>query len=235
LNNDILQQRYCKNHAALSHEEQQQLHRSKVCVIGLGGLGGGVMEMLARLGVGSLAGVDGDRFEASNLNRQAFCTEELVGAYKTEAAKERIRRINSSIDVHCINAFLDETTAPELIRGSDVVVDCLDTINSRFDLQDAAEKESVPVVSGAIAGTVAQVTVIYPGDRGYELIYGQKERADNRGVEQTLGNLSFCAVFAASVQTSQVLKVLLQRGNILRNKLFVADLMNDSFDILDLI
>lgn len=235
MNSSLLHKRYLKNRTILSHEDQDRISRSKVCVVGLGGLGGGVMEMLARLGTGSLVGVDGDRFETTNLNRQAFCTEELVGEFKAKAAQERIGRINSHIDVTCVNAFLDETTAAELIGNADVVVDCLDTISARFDLQDAAAKQEVPIVSGAIAGTVAQVTVIYPGDRGYDLIYGRKGGSGERGVEQTLGNLSFCAMFAASVQAAQVLKVILQRGNILRNKLFITDLMNDSFDILDLI
>ena len=235
MSSDLLKQRYLKNHNVLTIEDQKRLSDSRVCVVGLGGLGGGVMEMLARLGTGKLVGVDGDRFEASNLNRQVLCTEELVGTSKAKAAQERIHRVNSQIDVECVNAFLDEKNADELIRNADVVVDCLDTINSRFVLQDAANKESVPVVSGAIAGTVAQVTVIYPGDRGYDLIYGRKGRDGDRGVEQSLGNLSFCAMFAASVQVSQVLKVILERGGILRNKLFVSDLMNNSFDVLDLI
>ncbi|MFO7753418.1 MAG: HesA/MoeB/ThiF family protein [Desulfobacteraceae bacterium] len=235
LNKDLLQQRYLKNFNILSREEQDLLSRSSVCVVGLGGLGCGVMEMLARMGVGKLTGVDSDRFEPSNLNRQSFCTEELVGEFKAKAAGERIGRINSSLDVNCICTLLDENNASDLISQSDVAVDCLDSIDSRFHLQDAAKKESIPVVSGAIAGAAAQVTVIYPGDKGYDLIYGRKGRKSGQGVEQTLGNLSFCAMFAASVQVSQVLKVLVKRGDILRNKLFVVDLMNDSFEILDLI
>ncbi|MBF0469209.1 MAG: ThiF family adenylyltransferase, partial [Desulfamplus sp.] len=116
----------------------------------------------------------------------------------------------------------------------DVVVDCLDSIDDRFMIQKAARKASIPLVSGAIAGTSGQVTTIFPQDKGFELIYGNNYEKNLKGIETRVGNLSFCALFVASIQASEVIKLLLNRGEVLRNKIFIADLMSNSYEIMDL-
>ena len=230
------QDRYLRNYRTLSPHEQSQLSQATVCVIGLGGLGGAVTEMLARIGVGHLTLVDGDQFDVSNLNRQLLSTEADIGLPKSDVAEKRVKSINSDVEITVHNIFLDSETAEKILEGSDVVVDCLDSINDRFVLQDAAKVADIPLVSGAIAGASGQVTTIFPEDKGFELIYGKRDTlADSKGVEDTLGNLSFCAMFIASVQASEAIKVLLGRGNLLRNRLMIVDLMFNAFDVIQLI
>ena len=210
--------------------------RPTVCVIGLGGLGGAVTEMLARIGVGHLTLVDGDRFDVSNLNRQMLSTEADIGLSKSDVAEKRVKSINSDVEITVHNIFLDSETAEGILKGSDVVVDCLDSIDDRFVLQDAAQGADIPLVSGAIAGTSGQVTTIFPEDKGFELIYGERGQLPHgKGVENGLGNLSFCAMFIASVQASETVKALLHRGDLLRNRLFIVDLMSNAFDVMSLI
>ncbi len=248
-------ERYTRNFNTLSRKEQSILLKAKVCIAGLGGLGGSVTEMLARIGVGHLTLVDGDRFDSSNLNRQLLSTESLIGKAKADAALERVKQINSDIHVIIYREFMTSENCNEILADSDILVDCLDSIDDRFMIQDAARKASIPLVSGAIAGTSGQVTTIYPDDRGFELIYGKREKnrvnsisagknnagknsagknSVRKGIESEVGNLSFCAMFVASVQASETLKVLLNRGDILRNRLFIADLMSNTFDIIEL-
>ena len=203
-------------------------------VIGLGGLGGGVCEMLARTGVGQLTVIDGDVFEASNLNRQLFCQEHLIGMPKAQAARQRICAINSAVAVTALVEYVDESNLVDRIKDADVVMDCLDSIDTRFKLQDAAKLASIPIVSGAIAGVTGQVTSIFPGDKGYELIYGQTGRDQSKGVETKTGNISYCALFVAALQSSECIKILLGRGNNLRNKLLIAELWSNTFEILEL-
>ena len=157
--------------------------------------------MLARTGVGTLTLVDGDRFDITNLNRQILSREGNIGVLKAQAARERIEEINSSIQVNAFNEFVDETNLHDIIQGADLVVDCLDTIDTRFLVQEIAQKASIPLVSGAIAGVCGQVTVIFPKDLGYELIYGKKTEATSRGIETQTGNISYCALFIASIFT----------------------------------
>ncbi|OGQ90314.1 MAG: hypothetical protein A2464_14220 [Deltaproteobacteria bacterium RIFOXYC2_FULL_48_10] len=227
--------RYDRNFNTFSPEEQKKLGASTVAIIGLGGLGGGVCEMLARVGIGRLILVDGDVFEASNLNRQVLSEERLMGVPKAEAARDRVRAVNSGIEVIHRIEFLDEKTLYETIKGSDVVMDCLDSIDTRFKLQDAAKKAGVPLVSGAIAGVTGQVTTIFPEDKGYALIYGEKSRKQGKGVETKTGNIAYCALFTAALQSSECVKIILNRGDILRNKLLIAELWTNLFEVMDLV
>ncbi len=227
--------RYDRNFNTLSRKEQEKLGRSKVVIAGLGGLGGGVCEMLARVGVGHLTVIDGDSFDASNLNRQLLSREDLLGVPKAQAALERIQAINSEVTVEQKKEFLDESNLYDRIKDAHVAMDCLDAIDTRFKLQEAAQKAGVPIVSGAIAGVSAQVTTIFPGDLGYELIYGDKDKAQSKGVETQTGNIAYCALFTATIQASECIKILLDRGDLLRNKLLVAELWSNTFDVLDLI
>lgn len=228
------EERYERNRETLSSEDQTVLGRSRVAILGLGGLGGGVCEMLARIGVGQLTLVDGDRFEASNLNRQIMSREENLGEYKVDAAAQRVGAVNSTVRVQVHRAFAGPDTIMTMIAGADLVVDCLDTIDARFLVEKAAGRLGIPLVSGAIAGVTGQVTVIFPGDDGFESIYGPASDGAGRGEELTTGNLAHCAMFVAALQVSECLKVLLRRGNLLRNRLLIADLWQNTVEIVDL-
>lgn len=228
-------ERYDRNFNTLCLEDQERLKISKVVVIGLGGLGGVVCEILARVGIGHLTLIDGDSFEPSNLNRQLLSQEDLMGVPKAKAAKKRVNAINCEVDVKYFVEYLDETNMYEKIKNSDLVIDCLDTIEIRFILQHAANKASIPIVSGAIAGMTGQVTTVFPGDKGYKLIYGDEAEKQSKGVETLTGNLGSCAFFVGALQSSEALKILLDRKDILRNKLLISDLWTNSFEIVDLI
>ncbi len=232
---DNFKNRYDRNFATLSREDQDCLAGARVAVMGLGGLGGGVCEMLARTGVGHLTLVDGDCFDPTNLNRQLLSREDLMGTPKAIAAQKRINAVNSRVRTQCRVQYADGKTLPGLIKDSDLVMDCLDSIQDRFLLQDAAGKLNIPIVSGAIAGTTGQVTVIFPRDRGYELIYGPRDQAGSAGMETRTGNLSYCALMTAALQSSECIKVLLGKGDTLRNRLLIADLWTNTFEVVELV
>lgn len=227
-------ERYRRNFNTLSRDEQTVLSKSRVAVIGLGGLGGGVVEMLARIGVGTLVLVDGDAFEISNLNRQILATENLVGHSKAGAACARVRAINTSVQVTACHDFLNYENADATIKGCDLVIDCLDSIETRFLLEDACKRAKIPLVSGAIAGTLGQVITIFPQDTGLTLIYGDRSSPRADGVEEEMGNLSYTAMLVAAIESSEAVKVLLNRGERLRNRLLIIDLMTLSFDTVEL-
>ena len=231
----LFKDRYDRNFNTLSREEQKKIGTSKVVIIGLGGLGGSVCEMLARVGIGHLTLIDGDVFEPSNLNRQLLSQENLMGFPKAQAAKDRVKAINSEVRVTHLVQYLDESNLYDRIKDGDVIMDCLDSIDTRFKLQKAAQNASIPIVSGAIAGVAGQLTTIYPKDKGYELIYGKKGGNKSKGIETRTGNIAYCAFFVAALQSSECLKVLLDRGDILRNKLLIAELWTNTFEIMDLV
>lgn len=230
----IWPERYTRNMKTFSPEDQARLLEATVTVVGLGGLGGTVTEILARDGIGTLRLIDGDRFEESNLNRQLYSTVPGLGSSKAAAAWRRVAEVNPSVSVTAHEVFLDLETAADLIRGSDVAVDCLDTLKSRFILESAAQALGIPLVSAAIAGVAGHVTTILPGDEGLSLVYGDRETADEKGVEQSLGCLPHAITILSALECAEVVKLLLGSAETLRNRLLIMDLTDYTFEILDL-
>lgn len=226
-----MEKRYEKNISALSREECKSLADKKVCVIGCGGLGGHIVEMLARIGVGHITVVDCDTFCESNLNRQLFSSEKNLGAYKAGAAKERIREVNSQTVVNAVTERFREENAAAILSGHDAAADALDNIQSRLTLQEYCRKLDIPLVHGAIAGWYGQVATVMPGDDTLSLIY---KNASGKGAEDELGNLAFTAAATASVQCGEIVKLLTGRGEILSKTLLRIDLLTNEFTAVQL-
>ena len=132
-----MESRYERNIPALSEEQCQQLKTKRILVAGCGGLGGHLIELLSRIGIGFIRAIDGDVFESSNLNRQLLSETALLGIGKADAASIRVARINPDVTVDSIKVFIDENNAENLIEGMDVVLDALDNIESRRILAKA--------------------------------------------------------------------------------------------------
>jgi molybdopterin/thiamine biosynthesis adenylyltransferase len=235
LEQGIVPERYVRNMKTFTIEEQAILLKSSVSVVGLGGLGGGVTEILARIGVGKLTLIDGDSFEDSNLNRQFLSRQGILATPKAEAAARRVKEINSSIIVCQHNAFFSEETGEVLIGSPDVVVDCLDSLQTRMVLERISKRIGVPLVSAAVAGSSGHITTIFPEDHGLQLIYGEKIDPTLKGAEASLGCLPHAVTLLASLECSEVIKILLKSGTVSRNKLLVVDLLDNTFDTLQLI
>jgi len=223
--------RYIKNQNMLTSEENHQLQFFRVAVAGCGGLGGYIIEMLARLGIGHITAIDGDIFDTSNLNRQLLSHPGNLGKSKADEAKHRVEIINPDISLKAVSIFLTKENAADILAGHDVICDALDNIKSKLMLQSTAEDLNIPLVHAAIAGWYAQVCTIMPGDRTLESIYegnpGQDEVNDS-------GNPSFTPALAAALEVAEVLKILLAKEGILRNKLLTIDTLKQDFNILEI-
>lgn len=230
----ILPERYSRNQKYLSNNDQLQLLRSRVAVIGLGGLGGTVTEILARIGVGRLTLVDGDSFDESNLNRQLLSGMTKLGTPKPLAAKQRVAEINPAVEVTAIEQFFKEENSHSILAGVALAVDCLDTISDRFILEKGCRRENIPLVSAAIGGTSGQATLIYPEDQGLQRIYGTPDKAPARGVEASMGTLPFAAMYMAAVECAGAVTVLLQKQSELRNRLFFAEVSDHTTELFTL-
>ena len=230
----IIPERYARNMTSLDIADQQRLLDCTVCVVGVGGLGGHVAEILARMGVGGLRLVDNDRFEDSNLNRQRFADNESLGVHKTLTARQRIAAINPAVDAEALCATLTLENGPEVLGGADIAVDCLDSLPARLALQEACRRRKIPMVSAAVAGMSGQLTVFFPEDQGLAALYGDLDEAPERGAETTLGNLPFAVTLLASLECSEAVKVMLGKPSALRGRLLVFDLAEPIFEVIDL-
>ena len=139
--------------------------------------------------------------------------------------------VNSGINIIPIEKFVDKSNAKQLLDGHHVVVDALDCITSRLILQEACSKLGLPFVHGAIAGWYGQVCTILPGDNTLNKIY--KENISH-GAEKELGNPAFIPALVSSIQVSETVKILINRGDLLRNKLFFINTLSNEYDIIDL-
>ncbi len=221
--------RYYKNIGALGADGQSTLLSSRVAVVGAGGLGGTLIELLARLGVGYLRVIDGGRFTEDNLNRQLLCREEDIGKVKVAAARNRAKAINSSVEVDPRDVLLTEENAEELLKECGVVADALDRIETRIVLERAAKNLNIPLVHGAIGGFLGEVATVLPGGNVLSSLYGPETDGTRSGAESILGTPTPTPAVVASLQAVEILKLLLGRGALFSDKLLYIELENGQF------
>ena len=133
-------------------EGQRKLEQSVVTVIGCGGLGAPVLTYLVQAGVGTVRIADGDTVSISNLNRQFLHWEEDIGKEKVHSAAEKLRRLNPQIRVETFPFYLTEDNADRILSGSDVVVDCVDSLAGRLLVGRQCLARDIPLVEGAVQG-----------------------------------------------------------------------------------
>lgn len=164
---NIQKEEFCRTKALIGETALEKLSRSHVAVFGAGGVGGYIIEALARAGVGTLTLVDKDEVSLSNINRQIFALHSTVGKPKVEAAKERILDINPECKVNAIVCFYLPDTADNFdFSQYDYIVDAVDNVTAKLEIITRAEKAGIPVISAMGAGnkldpTAFEVTDIY--------------------------------------------------------------------------
>ena len=225
----IVPARYSRNMGTIGPAGQRQLLRSRVAVIGLGGLGGHVVDGLARLGVGQIVGVDPDRFTEGNLNRQIFATLDSLGNGKAAWTAACLGRINPAVEFEA-HACRFEDLDPEALEACSVVFDCLDTIPGHLALEALCAELKVPLVHGAIAGWAGQVAVVAPGSGLLGCLYG----SSRHGLEERLGNLHHTAAVAANLMLARALPCLLGEPVPGRNTVRFFDLESDEWQSAEL-
>ena len=143
----------------------QKLNNARVAVFGVGGVGGYVVEGLARGGVGTLHLIDNDVVSESNINRQIIALRSTVGQYKTEVAKARVLDINPNATVYVHNVFYTEESASAFdFSAYDYVVDAIDTVAGKLSLIEKAFQAGVPVISAMGAGNKLDATAFEVSD-----------------------------------------------------------------------
>jgi len=223
----LLPARYQRNRRTIPIAGQLTLLRSRVAVVGCGGLGGYAIELLARLGVGRLVVIDPDRFEEHNLNRQLLSSLADLGKAKVEAAAARVAAINPAVSVLPLQVALGAANGAELLAGVDLVIDALDSIPVRLELAAVCGRLGLPLIHGAIGGWYGHVATQFPGERTIEQLYGHS--TESKGMEVELGNPSFTPAVVASLQVAEACKVLLGTGLPLRGRQLHVDLLHMEF------
>lgn len=167
----------------------ERLAQCRVAVFGLGGVGGAVVEALARSGIGAIDLIDKDHFEVTNLNRQMLCTHQTLGMLKTEAARQRIELIHPSCKVTSFPLFYLPETADQIdLSVYDYVIDAIDTVTAKLYLIEACSERGIPIISAMGAGNRLSpegfvVTDIYQ-TKGDKLARVMRRELRKRGISK---------------------------------------------------
>ena len=220
-----MESRYERNIPALTEAEWELLRAKRVLIVGCGGLGGHLIDQLARIGIGAIRAVDGDVFESSNLNRQLLSEVSLLGVSKAKAAVDRVHRINPDVQMEAVEEYLSAVNADSMLLGCDAVLDALDNIQSRKILAAACTRANIPYVYGAVQGWVAQAAISMPGDNLIESLYPKETVLTDKSV------LSFTPALCASMQVSLCVKLLTGRP-VETGTIYYFDLLNQEFETI---
>ena len=150
---NMKENQFSRTELLLGAEAIERLHRAKVAVFGIGGVGGYVCEALVRSGIGRFDLIDNDTVAPSNLNRQIIALHSTVGRYKTEVMKERMLDINPDAEVRIFNCFLLPENADQFsFEDYDYVVDAVDTVTAKLEIIIRSRRAGTPVISAMGAG-----------------------------------------------------------------------------------
>ncbi len=215
---------FSRNIGAITAQQQDRLQRSRVAVIGCGGLGGFVIEQLVRLGVGRINCFDPDRFSVSNCNRQLYAHKATLGENKAEAAAERAAAIHPFSTVIAYPQQFEAAKDGDAFQV-DVAIDCLDDIQTRYKLSRLCRGKSIPLVHGAVTGWYGQVGVQMPD---YDLT-SEMFPDPTRTSKNIPPVLSFIVTVIAGLQVAEATKLLLGLPASLENRWLHVDLKNCEF------
>ena len=211
-------------------EGQKRLKESRIVVAGVGGLGCTASTYLACAGVGHVTIVDHETVELSNLNRQILYWVENIGEKKATSAAAKLVKLNPSIQVTALDTEIKADNARDIIKGSSVVIDGMDTFEMRSILNRACVSEAIPFIHGGIWGLNGQVTTIIPGETPcFACIYPQKPK-----------ELKPFPVFGVTpaligiVQAIEAIKLLAGFGRLLTSKMLYINETTMDFGFRDL-
>jgi adenylyltransferase/sulfurtransferase len=214
----------------VGEEGQTKLLTAKVFMVGAGGLGSPVGYYLSAAGVGTIAIIDNDEVDLSNLQRQiAHCTRTL-GMPKVESAKNTFESLNPDVQIIPIKERLTKQNILGLIKDYDIVIDCSDNYATRFLVNDACVMSKKTLVTGAIFKFEGQLTVFVPGEGPcYRCLFEEPPPPGILPSPQGLGLLGVVPGVIGTLQAAEVIKLIVGTGQILKGELLIYDALKTSF------
>jgi len=209
---------------------QAKIINAKVVIIGAGGLGCPVGYYLTAAGVGTIGLIDNDVVEISNLQRQIAHSVHTIGMLKVESAEKTFKALNPDVNIIAHKVRISKDNIIDIIKDYDIVVDGSDNFPTRYLVNDACVMAKKPLVSGAILKFEGQVTTIIPGEgHCYRCLFEEPPPAGLVPSCQEAGVLGVLTGVVGSLQATEVLKLILGKGEPLKNSLLVYDALKTIF------
>lgn len=217
----------------IGKEGQLKLLESSVLIIGCGALGSMVAMQLAGAGIGRLGIADYDTIEISNLQRQFFFQTKEAGKLKVDVLSQRISLLNPEIKIEGYNCLIKQKFAEEIFNNYDFIVDATDNPDSKKMTGETSLKVLKGCCIAGVSEFKGQVMTFLPKDPRFEEYFGNSS-ADGFLPCSLNGVFGPAAAFAASIQTSETIKYIAGMGELLSGKIFLFDLLKNSFQIFTL-
>lgn len=210
---------------------QKKLLSSKVLVLGAGGLGSTVIANLAAIGIGNIGIVDNDKLELSNLNRQYIHKFENIGKIKVDSAKEWLQQFNPDINVETHTLRLDDNNYKNIVKDYDLIIDCFDSYKSKFLLNKIAIESEKTLIHGGVTEFYGQATTIKPGKTACLACIIPDFDVNAYVIK---GVISPAVTTIASIESMEAIKVILDLGETLENKLLTYNGLTMDFRKINL-
>jgi len=210
---------------------QKKIFNSKILIVGVGGLGCPIADLLTRAGVGVIGVMDYDKVNLSNIHRQTLYTTKDVGKYKVKTLKNKLNSINKEVKINCYNKKADEKILDKIINKYDIIVDGSDNFKTKFLLNKLALKFKKKLIVGAISkfdGHVFTFDFALKKSSCLKCFY-QLEPSDDILNCETEGILGTTSNIVGSIQCNEVLKAILNIGKNLKSNILILDLLNLNF------
>ncbi|MBD1153813.1 HesA/MoeB/ThiF family protein [Pelagibacterales bacterium SAG-MED23] len=210
---------------------QSKIKNSKVLVVGCGGLGSPVIDLLSRAGIGEIGMLDHDKVSISNIHRQVMFTSDDVGKYKVSILKKKISKINKNVKVKIYRDKAEDKNLGKILKLYDVIVDGTDNFKAKFLLNKFSLKYKKKLIIGAISKFEGHIFTFDFNLKKSPCLKCFYQGEPSEGVLdcETDGILGSTAVVTGSLQANEVLKAILNVGKNLNSHILIIDLLNLKF------
>ena len=211
----------------IGEEGQAKLKNAKILIIGVGGLGSPSILYLAAAGIGTLGLVDFDTVEENNLQRQIIHSVKDLKKSKLESAKESILNLNPEVKLNLHNTRINEKNA-EIVKDYDIIIDATDNLQVRYFINDACLKFNKPLIYGGISKFEGQVSVFNYKNGPCFRCFIKEDKRSILNCNET-GVLSSIPGVIGTIEATEALKIILDKGEILSGRLLFYDALNSKF------
>ena len=218
---------------------QENLKNSDVLVVGAGGLGSPILLYLASVGVGRIGILDGDKVSRSNLNRQILYTTEDIEKNKSLVARDKLQKLNPFIKIESFSTQItNEAETKNIFSEFSAIIDATDNYETRYLINRVAINLNKPLFIGAVGRFVGQATVVIPYKTAcFNCIFPEKDPKTVEKLTQTnreRGILGTVVGVTGTIVANEFIKYTLGIGELLTNKLFIFNALNNEFSIVKL-
>ena len=207
---------------------QKKISISKVFIIGAGGLGCPIADLLCRAGVGEIGIIDNDKISLSNINRQTLFNTTDINKYKVEVLKKKLKKINPLVKINIFKKKINEKNINQLISKYQIIVDASDNFNTKFLLNERSIELRKKLIVGAISKFDGHIFVFDFNNKKnacLKCFYQEKPSDEILNCDQE-GILGTTASVIGSLQANEILKLIIGSKNILENSILILNIIN---------